>query len=288
MSAPEGFHAVGGDASERVRSWMQLSEPQTPPEALARIAMQYPEFAAAIAAHPRAYPELVEWAHAQLAAAGAQSGQVVATSDAAVSTLERSVNRAKWIIVGVIVVTARAAQVLLPAGILVSGGAPSPLSYLLIVTPVLAVAVGALILNRSAAQRTGAILFALLALAYSLALVIPDSASVVYSALWNLAPDGNLTSLIIVVTLIPDILLWASWAVAYPIRAGGTVGLLVLVACGAAMYWYLYGGPLAQVLDERGASWSSVAPLEVVLYVLQVVIVVTITALLSRRPRPIA
>jgi len=46
----------------RAGAWAELHDSSTPAERLAEIAGAHPEFAANIAAHPNAYPELQGWA----------------------------------------------------------------------------------------------------------------------------------------------------------------------------------------------------------------------------------
>jgi len=48
--------------TSRDTDWAALHDPQTTPEHLAAVAQRHPEFAAAIAVHPHAYPALREWA----------------------------------------------------------------------------------------------------------------------------------------------------------------------------------------------------------------------------------
>ena len=56
------------NADTRAAAWQAVHDPATTPDRLAAIAAAHPEFAAAIAAHPQAYPELREWAAAAQAA----------------------------------------------------------------------------------------------------------------------------------------------------------------------------------------------------------------------------
>lgn len=57
---------------QRGEAWAALHRPETSPETLSRIANDHPEFAAAIAAHPNAYPGLKAWAQSR---AGQQAQQ---------------------------------------------------------------------------------------------------------------------------------------------------------------------------------------------------------------------
>lgn len=57
---------------QRGEAWAALHRPETSPETLAHIANEYPEFAAAIAAHPNTYPDLKVWAQSR---AGQQAQQ---------------------------------------------------------------------------------------------------------------------------------------------------------------------------------------------------------------------
>lgn len=51
--------------SDRDAAWRALFAPETSAERLAEIAAAHPEFAAHIAQHPNAYPELRAWAASQ-------------------------------------------------------------------------------------------------------------------------------------------------------------------------------------------------------------------------------
>ena len=73
----------GGDA--RAHAWAMLHHADLAPETLADIAARYPEFAATIARHPRAYPELVQWARAR-SASDAPPALAEGTTPAVVST----------------------------------------------------------------------------------------------------------------------------------------------------------------------------------------------------------
>jgi len=60
---------------QRGEAWAALHRPETSPETLSRIANDHPEFAAAIAAHPNAYPGLKAWAQSRAGQQPQQHGQ---------------------------------------------------------------------------------------------------------------------------------------------------------------------------------------------------------------------
>ncbi|GGH42208.1 variant leucine-rich repeat-containing protein [Microbacterium album] len=62
--APAEPHSPVAAPDPRQAAWAEVHDPSTSASRLAEIAAAHPEFAAAIAAHPAAYPELRAWAHA--------------------------------------------------------------------------------------------------------------------------------------------------------------------------------------------------------------------------------
>lgn len=233
---------------DREHDWVRLHDPSTDAGALARIAGSRPEFAAQIAAHPNAYPQLIAWAAAlapsTAAAVGGNPAYPAATQQPAVAgalvTPTRAVTRARvpWLIVlGLFVVGLPIIAVLWNLPSIWTEGANSfgivwAIAEML---PYLALLAVSLIAAPSVGRAIGAGACALLAL---LLAVLASPIPYYFGSYGGYALDFYQWSMPgMVVAVVIAGLAFAAWAISTPLRGAGYAALAILLPVTLAWYF---------------------------------------------------
>lgn len=271
------------NVENREAAWAAVHEASTPAETLAEIAAAHPEFAGAIAQHPRAYPALREWALGVEGAAHASAAVLVAepapepydayepavysaapvagTANEAVAVMALATtprDSGLWRAVLVIVIAVPIVEALV---LFTVGYSAYQLMILLgLAAPVMA-AIAAGVSGTTTGRKVGGI-----ALAIAAAVIVLSSV---------VLPGIRASGLDVIGPLVLA-MLFLSWAVARPLRGAGYAALPVIVVLSI-----LFGlSPF--LLYGLAGNWQVAQLWSVVVIVLAAVIVPVVGVLLAR------
>ncbi|BDZ39622.1 DUF4190 domain-containing protein [Microbacterium suwonense] len=217
-----------GMPDSRSRAWDDIHTPLTTPERLAQVAAEHPEFAAQIGAHPNAYSELREWAQEVAGAAHSARSEMRSADAVAMGPDVGSGNRDSTRSVRgapVFAVVAWGVALVLLLGLgrsdFIYGMGGMGLVRVMSVLGAIAAVIGA-VGAPSLGRRIS-----------SIALVVVAG---VPSVLFGAAMVGGLMHLVAVS------LLFLAWAIAWPLRPLGYLGLpiLVVLTIGSMFAYPLY------------------------------------------------
>lgn len=252
------------DLLQRDDAWTALHDPATDATALASIAAAHPEFAGAIARHPNAYPELVAWARtaANTPLLGTGGGDASAGTSAAMPPVARSsaLGRRWWIAAAVLLVLSAVVPVLFGTFIWEAAyqgqiGAIGPLAVAALAITGIVPIIAAGVAGRTTGRKVGGIVLAAGALVWSLLQVISTSFQFGFGSVYVVFapwPGGQWGLAGLVMSLVWMVLLFLSWALTWPIRGIGYLGVLPLVVAAFAGAFlglqFTRGEPLGYIL----------------------------------------
>lgn len=248
------------DIVTRDGAWGALHDPATTSTALASIAAAHPEFAPQIAAHQNAYPQLIAWANAVSVPAAPQMPTPVAhpspSNDRTEGTAQAFsvLGRRLWMVSGALIALGAIAWVFLfdmfEVLMYTSGDTVwSVVSLIGIGITGLLPIVAAGVSGRTGGRKVGGILTAAAGFVWLMLLIFPAVMSYgIYGSMVSFLPfPGTRFGVFgLVYSLIWMALLFVSWALTWPVRGVGYLGMIPLFiasAGGAFTMGMFYGGP---------------------------------------------